>query len=263
MIPRIHASAAVAAFVNLLVYAAAGLAPPSAPAPADFDLPFAARPGESDRTVAERVLRLLGLSLAMPVHDFNVAYDPAGRLILDFYHANGRHVVTILPGHMHVQATRAPLGKYLSTLHVTTAAFHSGDWRMQLWAWYNEFAMWALIVMLATGVWMALTRRATKGTTRSIHRIAALFSIPVLAIFAASAVQMAHRTWWSAGPVTRALNAIHRARGFALAPVAATLLLVLAASGLWLWFQDRRPGVALAGVGALVSGGLILWMRAG
>jgi len=266
LIARIHACAALATLVNLLVYAAAGLASRSTPAAAAFDRPFSVRAGETDRAIAERVVRLLGLSLATPVHDFNISHDSAGRLALDFYHANGRHKVTVFPDRLHVEATRAHFARYLSTLHVTTAAFHSGDWRMQVWAWYNEFALWALAAMLGSGAWMLLTRRGPRGWLRRTHWIVGLVALPVLSVFVVSAVQLAHRTWLSTGPVLRSLHSLHRGRGFALAPVAAVILLVLAATGVCLWFQTRRShpvATALLALGTAVSGGLILWMRAG
>jgi hypothetical protein len=266
MIPRIHTFAALATFLNLLVYAVAGLAPGSTPAPAVRDQPFTTTPNESDRAIANRVVRVLGLSLATPVHDFNMARDPAGRLALDFYHANGRHKVTVLPGRLHIEATRAPLAKYLSTLHVTTAAFRSGDRRLQLWAWYNEFAMWMFALLLVTGAWMLVTRRGRGGALRRTHWLVALIALPILVIFAVSAIQMAHRLWWTAGPVLRGFALLHRTRGLAPAPVAGALLLLLAATGFSLWLQSRRDrfaGAVLLALGASLSGGLIVWMRVG
>ena len=266
MIPRIHTFSALATLVNLLVYAVAGIAPRFTAAPVVWEQTFTRTPGETDRATAARVAEGLRLSLATPVHDFNISHDPAGRLTLDFYHANGRHRVAVLPGRLHIEATRAPLAKYLSTLHVTTAAFHSGDRRMQLWAWYNEFAMWMLAVMLATGAWMAVSRRGRGGVLRRTHWIAAWVALPVLAIFAVSAVQMAHRSWWTVGPVLRTLAVWHRARGLAPAPLASALIFLLAATGLCLWAQSRRDRLTRAivlGLGTLLSGGLIVWMRAG
>jgi hypothetical protein len=112
---------------------------------------------------------------------------------------------------------------------------------------------------------MFATRRRQVGLARRIHWAAALPAIPLLAIFALTAVQMAHRKWWTAGPLTRELFSWHRSRGMPLAPLAGLLLLVMATTGLWLWLpgRDRRAGAALLAIATLVSGGLILWMRAG
>jgi hypothetical protein len=257
--PQIHVYAALLTLVNLLVYAMAGIAPRALPAAVVWEQPFTVQPGETDRAVAERVVTLLNLSLATPVHNFNIGHDRSGRLMLDFYHANGRHKITVFEDRLHIENSRAAFARYLSTLHVTTAAFRSGDARMTWWSWYNEFAMWTLIVMLATGVWMLVTRRGKPGAIRRTHWITALVSAPLLALFAFTAVQMAHRT----AAVLPAINALHRSR--VVAPFASAALLILTATGIVLWFngRDRRTGAALLTFGALVSGGLILWMRAG
>jgi hypothetical protein len=263
VIARIHTLAALATIVNLLVYAVAGIAPRTLAAPEISEREFVSATGESDRDTAERVVRLLDLSLATPVHSFNISHDAAGRLVLDFYHANGRHKVTVLDGRLHIEAARAPFAKYLSTLHVTTAAFHSGDARLQCWAWYNEFAMWTLVVVLITGGWLAVTRRWRPGAMRRTHWVAGLIALPVLTTFAASAIQMAHRTWWTAGPFWRAMARLHRAG--ALPPLATVLLLTLAATGVVLWTRgrDRLIGAVLLAAATLFSGGLLVWMSGG
>ncbi len=269
MILRIHTCTGLLVFVNLILYAVVGMAAlfdaRTAP-PVVWEQPFVARAGQSDREVAERVARLLGLTLATPVHDFAIGHDAGRRLVLDFYHANGRHKVTILehPDRLRVEQTRAAFWKYLSTLHVTTAAFRSGDWRMQVWAWWNEFAMWCLGVMAVSGVWAWWQRRGTRGTLRRLHRYTALGALALLAVYEISAVQMAHRTWWKVGAVLGALNKIHRMRGLSFSPPLGLALAVLGATGLWLWWtlkRDRRLGTGLLGFGLLVAGGLIWWMR--
>ena len=218
---------------------------------------FAVQANQSDREVADRVVRLLGLSLATPVHDFAIRHDAERHLVLDFYHANGRHKVTVLehPGRLHVEHTRASLWQYLTTLHVTTAAFHTGDWRMQVWAWWNEFAMWCLAVMAASGVWIWRGRRGMRGTLRRgpcsrtlrVHRYTALGALALVAVYEISAVQMAHRTWLKAGPVLGAFN-----RSIACAGSGSLLCLGWAS---WCW---ARRGSAYGG-NCNANGG---WARA-
>jgi uncharacterized iron-regulated membrane protein len=287
LIHRIHAYAGLVTYVNLMLYAVVGIAalfdartPRAAPPALVWEQPFAVLPGESDRAVAERVVRLLGLSLATPVHDFAIGHDSERHLVLDLYHANGRHVATVLgrPGRLRVSETRASLARYLNTLHVTTAAFHSGDGRMCLWAWWNEFAMWCLGVMAVSGVWIWWRRRGTplsadgSGTARRVHRYAALGALGPLVVYEISAIGMAHRAWMQAGAglgavsgtVIGALSRIHRMRGAGLAPLLGAALLVLGATGLWLWWKarrGRRVGAVLLSAGILFAGGLICWMR--
>ena len=265
MIARIHTLAGLLTFANLLLYGVVGIAAlwdtRGKPAAVVWEQPFTA--ASNGRETAERVVELLGLSLATPVHDFNIGHDAQHRLVLDFYHANGRHKVTVLDGRIRVEQTRAPVWKYLSTLHVTTAAFHSGDWRMQLWAWWNELAMWCLLAMTASGVWIWLSRRGTGSTWRRVHRYSALAMLALLLIYEISAIQMAHRTWVKAGVW---LERLHRMRGVSFAPVLGLGLFVLGASGIYLWWtlrRDRYAGVALIALGCAFVGALAVWMRLG
>ena len=69
-------------------------------------LAFAIAPNSTDREVANRVVDLLGLSLATPVQSFAIQHDAAHNLVLDFQHANGRHRVTFPDaGHLRVEIT--------------------------------------------------------------------------------------------------------------------------------------------------------------
>ena len=90
----IHSCAGLLTFVNLMLYAVVGIAAlfdARTTPPVVWEQEFAVQAGESDREVANRVVRLLGLTLATPVHDFAIGHDAGRHLVLDFYHANGRH----------------------------------------------------------------------------------------------------------------------------------------------------------------------------
>jgi hypothetical protein len=167
VILKLHTWAGLATFVNFIIYGIVGIAavfdpPPDAPPPAAVvrDMPFTAAPNLSDREVAVQVADLLGLTLAKPVQNFAIQRDKEGRLVLDFRHANGRHRVTFPDSsHLRVEVTRASFTQYLTSLHFTSVDFHPGDWRMRAFGWYNELAMWCLILMIGTGVWLWYTRR--------------------------------------------------------------------------------------------------------
>jgi hypothetical protein len=167
LVKKVHTYAGLLTFVNLVVYGIVGLSAlyllvphdvPPAVSYRDFTVP----PNLTDLQVAERVCSELNLTLATPVHSYVIQHDAANNLVLDFRHANGSHLVTVLERErrIRVEAVRNSVWLYLYTLHETTAAFHSGDWRMQLWADYNEFAMWCLLLMLASGVAMFVATRA-------------------------------------------------------------------------------------------------------
>jgi len=165
LIRKIHTYAGLLTFVNLAVYGIVGLCalyllrPHSQPPVVSYQ-DFTAEPNLTDRQVAEQVCAQLNLSLATPVNSFAIQHEDEN-LLLDLRHANGRHRVTVLEkdGRIRIEVTRNSIWLYLYTLHETTAAFHSGDWRMQLWADYNEFAMWCLLTMIVSGFAMFLASR--------------------------------------------------------------------------------------------------------
>jgi hypothetical protein len=166
LLRKIHTYAGLLTFVNFMVFGLVGIwatwaGQPARPPGQLVEREFAAPPNATDREIAAQVATLLGLSLARPIQDAVIQHDPANRLVLDFYHANGRHRVTVLEpeGRLRIEVYRASLPRYLDTLHVTTAAFRSDDWRMQVWADYNEFAMWCLLGMTASGAALWLLSR--------------------------------------------------------------------------------------------------------
>jgi hypothetical protein len=168
VILKLHTWAGLATFVNFVIYGIVGMAAvfapsPDAPEPAAVvrEIPFTVAPNLSDREVALQVLDLLDLPLAKPLQNFAIQHDREGRLVLDFRHANGRNRVTFPDsGRLRVEITRSSLAQYLTSLHFTSVDFHPGDWRMRAFSWYNELAMWCLILMIGTGVWLWYTRRS-------------------------------------------------------------------------------------------------------
>ncbi len=186
VIRKLHTYAGLLTFVNLVIYGTVGLTAVLEPSPGQTDrpqviyVPFTVLPNLTDLEVAEQVRSLLHLDLAKPVQPFVVQRDAAMNLVLDFRHANGRNKATVLEreGRLRVEVTRSPLWRYLSSLHVASAVFHPGDWRMQLWAYYNEFAMWCLIGMLLSGATLWLL-------TRPGHRLAQISLVLGSGLFAA------------------------------------------------------------------------------
>jgi len=172
LVRKLHAYAALATFVNLMVFGVVGLWAAFAsrgapPAPVVHEARFTAAGNLTDRQVAEQVCTLLHLSLATPIQSAAIQHDDSGRLVLDFYHANGRDRVTVLESQarLRIETTRNSLWRYLDILHMTTGTFRSGDWRMTLWADYNECALWSLGTMLVTGVVLGASRRSRTAWT--------------------------------------------------------------------------------------------------
>src|SRR4051812_7731713 len=167
LVKKAHTYAGLLTFLNLVVFGIVGLSASFGALHSDaalrrtFDQPFRPAANQSDKQVADSVCRALGLTLALPVQSAAIQRDSAGRLLLDMYHANGHHRVTVIEseGKLRVEEFRASAPRFLDVLHMTTAVFHSGDWRMNAWAWYNEFAMWCLGLMMLSGVWIWLAGR--------------------------------------------------------------------------------------------------------
>jgi uncharacterized iron-regulated membrane protein len=169
LIKKIHTYLGLLTFINLMVYGIAGLAATfhadpensAKPQPSVYELPFKVDPNLTDRQVAERAVAALHFTLVAPVSEYAIKHDRANRLWLDLYHSNGTHKVTFLEteGKMRIEEIRNDVWSYLDNLHTTTSAFASGDIRMRLWANYNEFAMWSLIGMTVSGVWLWLAVR--------------------------------------------------------------------------------------------------------
>ena len=248
-IKRIHTYAGLLTLVNLLVFAVTGIAQalhwprllPAVTAYADYQ-PV---PGERDRDRADRLASLLGLTLATPVQPAAIQHDAAGHLLLDFYHANGRHRVTVLPDQhrLSITITRNALPRYLDILHMTTGVFRSGDRRMQMWAYYNEVALWSLLVLLGSGAWMAwdrfrLRRWWSPTGVRTAHFLTAVLVFPLATLYAVSSLPLAHRAWFPFPGLVTWANHVHRTGGF-FAGVIGLAILALAASGVYLWAKGR------------------------
>jgi len=167
LLKRVHAYAGLLTFANLAVYGVVGLSVTflreSEPSPPVVSYQnFSLEPNLTDRQVAERVRSQLNLSLATPLNNAAIERDAANNLRLNFHDANGSRQVTVLEnqGRLRIETIRNSFEIYLYILHGRTASFHAPDWRMQFWADYNEFAMWCLLTMIASGFAMFLAVRA-------------------------------------------------------------------------------------------------------
>jgi hypothetical protein len=257
VIARVHTLAAIVALIPLLVFAVIGIsgalhAPELAPREVR-SVPIDAPPD------CARVVEVLGLSLAMPVIPQAIQHDSAGQLVCDFFHANGRHRITVLPDEhrLQVEEWRATTTRYLDILHMTTAAFGTDDSRMRAWTWINELALWCFLLLITTSVWMVFARRRPPVTTmRGSHHVLGIVMLPVAAIYFVSALQMAHRSWF--GPI-RWLNQVH-VKSAPLAIVLSAGILTLAVTGAVLWWRTRRDR-AVAAIASAVTLALIIWMR--
>ena len=115
----------------------------------------------TDKQLADRVYETLQIPLARPLEKWALRHDTQGNLLLRFYTPNGLRTVTVLEkeNRLRVETRQASLGQTLNALHATVPRWAAPDLRIQLWAYYMEVAIWALIGMALSGVYLWLAAR--------------------------------------------------------------------------------------------------------
>ena len=101
---------------------------------------------------------------------------------------------------------------------------------------------------------------------RTFHLCCGLFCLPILLAYGASAVALAHRSWFAPGRLVRLHEHVPPHAGAVLLGLASAGLLTLGATGFALWMQNhrqRRVGVALLLLGGGMAVTLIVSMRLG
>jgi uncharacterized iron-regulated membrane protein len=168
LIKRLHMYTGLLNFSILLVFGVTGLLATMQPAPEKRVRPepqvrlvdFTAPPGLDDKEVAARVWESL-TPLARPAPPGAVRRDRDNNLTMTFYTPNGPQAVTVLEkeNRLRIESRRNDLWHYLGVLHETTSSNRADDWRTRLWGYYNEFSIWSLIGMAASGVYLWLASR--------------------------------------------------------------------------------------------------------
>ena len=122
---------------------------------------FAVPGNLTDKQLADRVYETLKPPLARPLEKWALRHDARGNLVLPFYTVNGLRTVTVLEkeNRLRVETKRASLAETLNSLHGTVPRWAAPDLRIQLWAYYMEMAIWALIGMTLSGVYLWLAAR--------------------------------------------------------------------------------------------------------
>jgi hypothetical protein len=77
------------------------------------------------------------------------------------YSGNGPRIVTLLESErqVRIEYRRNHIWHFFENIHGLTPREAMADPRERLWSWYNEFAIWALIFMSVSGVWLWLASR--------------------------------------------------------------------------------------------------------
>ena len=169
LIKKIHIYLGLVSFAALLVFAITGIEAALSPGPGQRETPapvvrtadYKPRPGMSDKEVADEILAAQDLGMAHPVPQWAIKRDGENNLRLDYYSVNGMTRVTVLEreGKLRFEQTRVGLWAFFNRIHATTIRADARRWPMRLWTYYNEFAIWTLLLMTASGVYLWLASR--------------------------------------------------------------------------------------------------------
>ena len=164
LIKKIHMYLGLLNLSILLVFGIAGLKAtfhrpgepsrtPLAPVYTDFTAPASVIDDKEMVEIIRRQLRIAAVGL-------NNKRDANQNLSVNYYTQNGPRTVTYLEkeNRLRIVDNPAPMLNFIDNLH-GTANRHPADWRVRLWSYYNEFSVWSLIAMAATGVYLWLCSR--------------------------------------------------------------------------------------------------------
>ena len=160
---KLHAYAGLLSFAVLLVYGIAGLTVTFHAGPGEhpdeqpvrfmaFEPPASASAERIASLAYERLKPTLFGPLSAPWPD----KDSAGRLRLGFWSVNGTHEVTYLATRkqLRIEARRTSFWNYLNALHTATGVKDAPTLPMRLWAILNQFVMFAMLFLAATGIYL-------------------------------------------------------------------------------------------------------------
>ena len=167
LIKKLHIYFGLLSFSHLIVYGIAGLSASFQPAlerpklvrSVRFD-PFTADPLSTDKEVADQVYHKLNLPLSRPMPDWFLKHTSQNDLQLDFYTINGIYRVIVLEKEhrLRIEEVRNNTWLLLEDLHAGTA--REAEIRiLRIWGVYNEFAMFSLVGLSISGLYLWLSSR--------------------------------------------------------------------------------------------------------
>lgn len=168
IVKKVHVYLGLLSFTQFLIYGAAGLIvtfhhgaeTPLAPASVEF-MDFVAPPKLTDREVAIQVYSTVKPRLASPLPtDWPLRRDPRNNLCIEFHSLDGVQRVTVLEkeNRLKVENVRDDFWRYLNRLHAVAFEYVRAP-VSRMWAVYNEFAMFSLIAMALSGVFLWISSR--------------------------------------------------------------------------------------------------------
>jgi hypothetical protein len=167
LIKKIHIYLGLLSFTQFLIFGIAGLiatfrhSERVLPAVSIQVIEFAAPPAQSDREVAMAVYDILKPhSVSSTPKDWPLRRDPQNNLRIEFHSANGVKRVTVLEkeGRLRIENERIDTWSFINRLHAVAFEYVRTS-SNRMWAVYNEFAMFSLIAMSLSGIFLWLSSR--------------------------------------------------------------------------------------------------------
>ncbi|MEW5979843.1 MAG: hypothetical protein AB1898_28950 [Acidobacteriota bacterium] len=122
----------------------------------DFDVPG----GLDDRRLADYIQEALALPLTRPAPPWQLGRDDDNRLWFGLPTPSCTYHITVFDqeDRLRIEKVQFPLWQYLFHLHEITPRGQP-HLAIRMWAYYMEFAIWSLIWMALSGVYLWLTSR--------------------------------------------------------------------------------------------------------
>ena len=168
-IKRIHMYTGLLNTTALAIFGIVGIAASLLPPPKDRPAPEATVefrdmeiPGSmDDRQLADHIQAQLQIPLTGPAPKWSFWHDDHGNLHFRLPTPARRHDIVVLEDESRVRIRSQAFDnwQYLFHLHEMTPSHARPDLRIQAWAWYIEFSIWALILMALSGTYLWLASR--------------------------------------------------------------------------------------------------------
>ncbi|MDE0106941.1 MAG: hypothetical protein OXN96_03990 [Bryobacterales bacterium] len=166
-IKKLHIYSGLLSYVGFTVWGIVGIWASFAPAPAERprrepelrSIAFQVDGGATDQEITDAMIVASGLPFIQPGRKPN--RDADGRLQVRYLTPNGTRRILLLEREnlLRIERTPSPLGGFLNLMHMQTLWIHNPGWEVHLWGAYNQFSMWAVIFMTASGFYMWLATR--------------------------------------------------------------------------------------------------------
>ena len=166
---RIHMYTGLLNFTALALFGVVGIIatvlPPHAertrPEPVVELVEFEIPGGMDDRQLADHIQATLQIPLTGPAPDWSLKRDDDNNLRFRLPTPARGHEIVVLEDESRLRIETLPFDtwQYLFHLHEMVPSRSTSDFRIQAWAWYIEFSIWALILMALSGLYLWLESR--------------------------------------------------------------------------------------------------------